>query len=145
MVKTSFFFFLNLQSNYLSNVPVRMYFPLGENLTKDTGGLSSSDEPEGGGGRGRRKREGEWGGGWGGGRGRGNGEGEWGGGMGRRKGEWGGGRGNGEEEGGWGGGRRRSAVNMPRTLHITTLSVPTKVFKHWPDAVSHIRLRGKIQ
>lgn len=37
-------------SNYLSKVPVRMYFPFGENLTKDTGGLSSSDEPERGGG-----------------------------------------------------------------------------------------------
>lgn len=27
----------------LSSVAARMYFPLGENLTKDTGGLSSSD------------------------------------------------------------------------------------------------------
>lgn len=27
----------------LSRVAARMYFPLGENLTKDTGGLSSSE------------------------------------------------------------------------------------------------------
>jgi len=27
---------------YLSNVAARMYFPLGENFTKETGGLSSS-------------------------------------------------------------------------------------------------------
>lgn len=29
---------------HLSSVAARMYFPLGENLTNDTGGLSSSDQ-----------------------------------------------------------------------------------------------------
>ena len=28
---------------YLSNVAAKMYFPFGENLTKETGGLSSSE------------------------------------------------------------------------------------------------------
>lgn len=31
-----------LVSTYLSSVAARMYLPLGENLTNDTGGLSSS-------------------------------------------------------------------------------------------------------
>lgn len=29
---------------YLSKVAAKMYFPFGENLTKETGGLSSSEE-----------------------------------------------------------------------------------------------------
>lgn len=31
---------------YLSRVAARIYFPFGENLTKDTGGLSSSENKD---------------------------------------------------------------------------------------------------
>lgn len=33
---------VDLSSTYLSSVAARMYLPFGENLTKETGGLSSS-------------------------------------------------------------------------------------------------------
>lgn len=33
----------SLMETHLSSVAAKMYFPFGENLTKDTGGLSSSD------------------------------------------------------------------------------------------------------
>ena len=40
---------LQCQRTHLSRVPVKMYFPFGENLTNETGGFSSSN---------RREREG---------------------------------------------------------------------------------------
>lgn len=34
---------VHLKLTYLSSVAAKMYFPLGENLTYDTGGFSSSE------------------------------------------------------------------------------------------------------
>jgi hypothetical protein len=50
----------HLKTTHLSNVAARMYLPLGENLTNDTGGLSSSEIRKEGKETRERVRESQW-------------------------------------------------------------------------------------